>query len=114
MNPAQQAAQDWADTAIAECRSDPALAKQEAEGDLCISCMMSCPCLCDKRQTLPKMRSFYEANRRTLWRRELVLNMSWGEKGDGLMDGLYKIATGPYVAEINRLTAKIRKMESGV
>src|SRR5438034_377752 len=63
---AQRHAAAWEADAIEKCRADPELARQEAAGDLCITCMMSHPCLCDKNATLPLMREFYEANRRTL------------------------------------------------
>ena len=103
MNPIQKAAQEWEADAINKNRANPQLAKKETDGDLCIPCMMPHPCICDWRRTLPKMRDFYEKNRRSLLRSEPVLKLNWGEKGDGLMDGLYKIAREPYEAEIQRL-----------
>jgi len=108
---------------IAKCRENPELAAEEAAGDLCIPCMMPHPCLCDRYATWRKMREYYEANRRIeptkdglftrgrIGREEPVLEMSWGQKGDGLMDGLYRIAREPYVKEIARLRDKIERLE---
>ena len=113
MNKVREAADQWTANAIEACRANQKLAAEEAAGDLCIRCMMSHPCLCDWGRTLPRMRAFYEKNRRTLFRAEPVLNLNWGQKGDGLMDGLYKIASEPFEAEIRRLNRKIAKMSAG-
>ena len=107
MNKIQEHAEASDAAAIEKCRQDPKLAREEAEGDLCIPCMMPHPCICDWHETIPKMRAYYEANRRGLLKQEPVLDMSWGQKGDGLMDGLYRIAREPYQKEIARLNKKL-------
>lgn len=120
-NPIRDAAEAHDAAAIAKCRQDPRLIAEEAAGDLCIPCMMDHPCICDKNATLRKMRAWYEANkalsvcsffgRLVQTRAEPVLHLNWGQKGDGLMDGLYKIAREPYELEIGRLRRKIRELE---
>ncbi len=109
-NRARETAAAWEADAIEKCRANPNLVAEEASGDLCITCMMAHPCQCDWRRTLPRMREFYEANRRTAFRREPVLDLSWGERGDGLMHGLYQIATKPFEDEIRRLKSKLTNM----
>lgn len=103
MNPIKKSAADWQENAIAKCRADPKLAAMEAAGDLCINCMCQPPCNCTWYSRMSEMRKFYEDNRLA----EPVLNMSWGEKGDGLMDGLYRIAIKDFEKEISRLRSKI-------
>lgn len=112
MSEAQKQAMAWEADAIEKCRADPTVARLEAEGALCVPCLMPHPCLCDKNATLSEMREYYEANRRTLTRSEPMLIMSWGVKGDGLMTGLYKIATKAHELEIGRLRGIISRLES--
>jgi hypothetical protein len=117
-HPAKEAADAWEAKTIETCRNDPAV----AAAGLCYVCMCSQPCLCKGDRIIREMRAFYEANRRieksspwtgrtTVVREEPVLNMSWGQKGDGLMTGLFKIAREPYEDEIRRLWEKIAKLE---
>jgi len=115
---AKQAAEAWEAKAIEKCRNDPAV----AAAGLCYVCMCYHPCLCRTSRVIREMRAFYEANRRieksspwtgrtTVTREEPVLNMSWGQKGDGLMTGLFKIAREPYEVELRKLREKIAKLE---
>jgi hypothetical protein len=89
MNPTQKAAQDWEAKAIEKCRNDP----QVAALGLCPSCLVPHPCRCERKEAIKEMRAYYEANRRTMFRKEPQLIGSWGVDMDGLMTGLFEIAT---------------------
>lgn len=88
MHPVQQAAEEWEREAIEKTKNDPRI----AELGICPVCMVGYPCLCDHEATLQEMREYYEANRRTLFRREPSATGSWGKKIDVLMENLYRIA----------------------
>lgn len=98
----QTAAENWEAAAIEKCRNDPRV----AELRLCPVCMVDHPCLCETDRAIVKMRTYYEANRRTLLRKEPEEIGSWGVKRDALMRGLEKIASAPYEAEIKFLREK--------
>ena len=88
MHPIQKANEEWEARAIEESR-----AELEALG-MCAKCAMDHPCICDMDERVQRMRKYYEANRRTLFRREPVGFRSWRQPDDVLMTELYKIATG--------------------
>lgn len=90
--------------AIAKCMAEPSYAEKVFAGEWCAACDMSRPCLCDTDRTVAEMRQFYEAHRRiepgrlerafgAQSRAEPKLIGSWGRDMDGLMSGLYRIAT---------------------
>lgn len=106
MNKVKDAAQAWEANAIAECMKDPDYAAKVHSGEWCAACDMQIPCLCTKRDSIQKMREYYEAHRRIetrgwngMWkveREEPKLIGSWGVDMDGLMTELHRIATEPY------------------
>lgn len=83
---------------IEACRNDPEFM---ATG-MCPVCVMDRPCICDSNAAVKKMREWYEANKAIYrasffgklieTRAEPIEHLNWGEKGDGLMRGLYRIA----------------------
>lgn len=88
-------AMEWEADAIEKCRNDPKV----KELGICYVCMTGrhdTPCLCDKGTAVQKMRAYYEAHRRTLFRAEPTAKGSWGVPIDVLMQELYNIATKRY------------------
>lgn len=96
MHPVQAINMAWEAEAIAKCMEDPVYRAKVESGKWCAVCEMGKPCLCDKNSAVAEMRRYYEANRRTWFRREPKLIGSWGRDMDGLMTELYKIATRAY------------------
>jgi hypothetical protein len=88
-NPIQKAAEDWQAKAIQDCHDEV----RSKELGLCPECMCKPPCICDRYAALEEMRTYYEANRRTLTRAEPTATRSWGIPVDVLMEHLFKIAT---------------------
>ena len=93
---AEKLAADWTKDAVEKCMTDPAYAAEVNSGKWCANCDMEKPCLCDQRQAVRKMREYYEKHRRTLLRAEPKLIGSWNRDMDGLMTGLWTLATQAY------------------